>query len=264
MHEIITTLLESITNHPWITLIIVVLLFHLERGHNLVRHILIPHYNFTRLMHVHVLTVSKEFMGIYQLSQSGIKNKQSTKKAIFSKNIELSLPLAELRLIAHGIDNYLLEKKLHDLVKRFLQKIESQYKYILLHEKCPSTLINPQELEQWVKDISSLVPTTFWESARSHFRINLYHFQRGKRPRHLSSLQDNPDSLFALSQALMLKMFFLPRSDVPQQAKMTVKNYIRAIEEAYSKKEEFRCVELFRSMQNFLRENKDILKIKKI
>jgi len=262
MYEAIIALLESMANHPWVTLGIVILLFHLERGYNLIRYVLIPHYKFTRLMYVQVLTSGEKCREIYNLSRSGIQNKHSTKKAILSKNIDLSLPLAELRILINDMGLPLFEKKLYDLAKRFLQRIEGQYEYILLHEKCPSSVIKPEKLEQWIKDISNHVPRTFWESTGAHFRINFYHFKRKKDLRRLSSIKDSPDGLFAFSQAMMLKMFFLPRSDVPQHTKMIVKNYIKGIEEAYRKKDEPLCVELFKTMSGFLRENNDILKVK--
>lgn len=227
MYQTILQLLDGIVSAPLETLGVAAVLFHIQRGYILTRHILVPRYRYCRALCKNLQIIKNNFVQIATLHQgmqiTG-KDAESLTQSILRLNAEVSLPLLKARRIINPSNSHLFSEKLYSTMVECVKKLCVQHEYILLHNKCPDNFLSLKALESMIQELLDALPCTFWEPTSVYFRrIDL----KFKRPK--SGEKDFIDGLFALGQAT--KMGFSPSNDSSGY-------FTHAIKEAYLRKDE--------------------------
>lgn len=245
MYETILQFLVGVVNAPLETLGVAGILFHIQRGYILTRHILIPRYRYCRALRKNMQIVVDSFIQIdilHQEMKATGKNVDSLTESILRLNAEISLPLLKARRIVNDANAHLFIEKLYSKMAKYLKILCTQHEYILLHNKLQDNFLSPEELEIVVQNLLDTLPRTFWESSTIYFkRVNL----NLKRPKSIDA--KFIDGLFVLGQAK--KMELSPIDD-------SLRYFIGEIKIAYLQKNEIRCKDLFSTLEQSLqREN---------
>ncbi|MBA3814455.1 MAG: hypothetical protein H0X26_08245 [Alphaproteobacteria bacterium] len=250
MYEAILQLVEGIINSPWEALGFATLLFHVEGGYILVKHILLPRYKYCRELLKSMQSVKDHFIQIdilHQEMKTTGKDADSLTESILRLNTNASLPLLKIRQIMNTANAHLFREKLYEKTVECSKILCRQHEYILLHNKYPNNLLSPKALENRIQELLDVLPRTFWESTAVYFKRIDLNVKRQK-----SSKKDFIDALYILGQAKKIKLFLCSKKLGSSSINSSINYFITEIKLSYIQKNEKRCKDLFAGMQSQL------------